>query len=131
MTNIYECDCCIIGGGFSGLMAASELEAKDVKIVVVEARSRFGGRTFTENNIDLGGQWVGPGQTMLLDLCNKFDLELVDQEYLGSGLKSSQAVSTLVECANFQITSGGEKHVEDFIRFVDQCCLELDLHQPW
>ena len=68
---------------------------------------------------------------MLLDLCNKFDLELVDQEYLGSGLKSSQAVSTLVECANFQITSGGEKHVEDFIRFVDQCCLELDLHQPW
>ena len=59
-------DVIVIGAGFSGLSAAQELIQKNsaLKVVVLEARDRIGGRTYThidsEHNIrlDLGATWI-------------------------------------------------------------------------
>jgi len=59
-SSIY--DVAIIGGGFCGVTAARECVKNGYKTVILEARSRLGGRTFTTNfdgrATDLGGTWV-------------------------------------------------------------------------
>lgn len=62
----------VIGAGLSGLRAA-QLLAPDHDVCVLEARDRVGGRalahTFTNGDtVDIGGQWVGPGQDRLYEL---------------------------------------------------------------
>ncbi|HEX3900042.1 MAG TPA: FAD-dependent oxidoreductase [Mycobacteriales bacterium] len=58
-------DIVIVGAGLAGLTAARRLSAKGVRVVVLEARQRVGGRTLSYELrdgrvIDVGGQWVGP-----------------------------------------------------------------------
>lgn len=65
-------DIIIIGAGLSGLRAA-QLLAPDHDVCVLEARDRVGGRalahTFANgDSVDIGGQWVGPGQDRLYSL---------------------------------------------------------------
>ena len=56
-------DVVVIGAGFSGLMAAKTLIARGVSVAVLEARSRRGGRTYTESETfgvpyDWGAAWL-------------------------------------------------------------------------
>ena len=57
-------DAVIVGGGYAGLAAARRLTEEGRSTVVLEARDRVGGRTYTVEEagatVDLGGQWVGP-----------------------------------------------------------------------
>ena len=53
----------VVGAGFAGLSAARELVAQGVRdVVVLEARNRVGGRTWTRRlggvDYDVGGQWL-------------------------------------------------------------------------
>ncbi|NOX91200.1 MAG: FAD-dependent oxidoreductase, partial [Gammaproteobacteria bacterium] len=43
-----DVDVVVIGAGLSGLSAARELAKNDVSVLVVEARSRVGGRTYNQ-----------------------------------------------------------------------------------
>uniref|UniRef100_A0A8C7CNU7 Amine oxidase n=1 Tax=Oncorhynchus kisutch TaxID=8019 RepID=A0A8C7CNU7_ONCKI len=61
---------------FSGLSAAKLLKEKGLSPVVLEARDRVGGRTFTVQNeqtkyVDLGGAYVGPTQNRILRLAKE------------------------------------------------------------
>lgn len=66
----------VIGAGFAGLAAASALRNAGVEVVVLDARDRIGGRTFTREvggvPIDVGGSWIhtpdGNPMTALADL---------------------------------------------------------------
>lgn len=55
-------DVIVIGGGFAGLIAARELGAAGLDVVVLEARDRLGGRVWTDHqlghDLELGGTWV-------------------------------------------------------------------------
>lgn len=55
-------DVVVIGAGFAGLIAARELGAAGLSVVVLEARDRVGGRTWTDrrfgHDLELGGTWV-------------------------------------------------------------------------
>jgi monoamine oxidase len=66
-------DVVIVGAGLAGLMAARVLVASGVDVLVLEARDRVGGRTYTRaandgTLLDLGGQWIGPTQDRLAAL---------------------------------------------------------------
>lgn len=57
-----EYDVIVIGAGFAGLAAARELSRSGVSTLLLEARNRIGGRTFTSayqgQKIELGGTWI-------------------------------------------------------------------------
>ena len=62
-----DVDVVVVGAGFAGLSAARALVSAGKTALVLEARDRVGGRTFTKPIekglwIDLGGQWIGSTQ---------------------------------------------------------------------
>lgn len=71
-------DVIVIGAGFAGLTAATRLQDAGCAVTVLEARDRVGGRTkageLAGRTIDLGGMWLGPSQTRLAGLAEKFSV---------------------------------------------------------
>lgn len=55
-------DVVVIGAGFAGLIAARELGHAGLDVVVLEARDRIGGRTWTDHrfgqDLEMGANWV-------------------------------------------------------------------------
>ena len=80
MAETRETDVVIVGAGLAGLAAARKLVANGIDCVVLEARDRVGGRTLNHpigdgKVVEVGGQWVGPTQTRILELIREFGLE--------------------------------------------------------
>ncbi|MGN8129989.1 flavin monoamine oxidase family protein [Paenarthrobacter sp. 22069] len=57
-----QLDVIVVGAGFAGLTAARELTRQGLKVHVVEARHRIGGRTWLDHrlgrDLEIGGTWV-------------------------------------------------------------------------
>ncbi|KAM9487174.1 amine oxidase [flavin-containing] [Clarias gariepinus] len=73
-------DVIVIGGGISGLSAAKLLMKNGLNPVVLEARDRVGGRTYTVQNkhakwVDLGGAYIGPTQNRILRLAKEYGVQ--------------------------------------------------------
>lgn len=73
----------IVGGGLSGLAVANSLETQGLDYMLVEARSRFGGRIKTEHvdagYFDMGPAWFWPNQPRIAVLIDRLGLEKFDQ----------------------------------------------------
>ncbi|HHW1564598.1 TPA: flavin monoamine oxidase family protein [Pseudomonas aeruginosa] len=82
-------DIAIIGAGLAGLTAARDLQlAGNQSFVVLEARDRVGGRTLNYevgggNVSEVGGQWIGPGQTAVEDLARQLEVGTFPQFHEG------------------------------------------------
>ncbi|MGT2509060.1 flavin monoamine oxidase family protein [Cupriavidus basilensis] len=82
-------DVAIIGAGLAGLTAARDLQLAGCNsFVVLEARDRVGGRTLNYNIAggyvsEVGGQWIGPGQTAVADLARQLEVGTFPSYYDG------------------------------------------------
>ncbi|HMO31739.1 MAG TPA: FAD-dependent oxidoreductase [Lacibacter sp.] len=81
-------DCIVVGGGLAGLTAARQLRLAGKKLLLLEAKTHTGGRVITERyqedtKLDLGAQWIGPGQDRIYQLCREMDVRLIPSYHTG------------------------------------------------
>ena len=74
----------VVGAGLAGLSCAYELDQAGYNVVLIEARSRPGGRVNTYRNpfddnlyAEMGGEYVGGTATYVREYCKKFDLKVL------------------------------------------------------
>jgi monoamine oxidase len=72
-------DVVVVGAGLAGLTAGRRLQEAGLAVAVLEARDRAGGRTLNHvladgTIVELGGQWVGPGQDAVLALLGELGI---------------------------------------------------------
>lgn len=73
----------VLGGGLSGLYSAYLLKQTGYDVTVIERGDKLGGRISTYENPelgilqDLGGEWIGEGQTDIKSLVKQLNLDLV------------------------------------------------------
>jgi len=76
-------DVIVVGAGIAGLATARALALNGSSVVVLEARDRIGGRTWTDDTlgvpVDLGASWIhGVDGNPLWSLAEAFDIETVE-----------------------------------------------------
>jgi monoamine oxidase len=80
-------DVLVVGAGLAGLTAARRLVEAGLDVRVLEARDRVGGRTQTRtiagDTVDVGGQWIGPGQTRMYALVDELGLTVFPTPFGG------------------------------------------------
>jgi monoamine oxidase len=73
-------DAIVLGAGFAGVTAARELRAKGLRVLLLEARPRIGGRTFTSeiggHQMELGGAFVHWTQPHVWAEITRYGLEI-------------------------------------------------------
>ena len=102
-------DYAVVGAGLAGLKAALDLEQRGATVTVYEARDRVGGRTLTGTSsmgapeglaLDMGAQWIGPGQRVIMDLVGRLGLHTEETSYPG---KSAWAIDGQIRHAKGSI----------------------------
>lgn len=75
-------DVIVVGGGFAGVTASRNARAKGYRVLLLEARNRLGGRTFTADfaghAIELGGTWIHWTQPFVWAEKERYGLEVVE-----------------------------------------------------
>lgn len=76
--SIRSNDAIVIGGGFAGVVAARDLSEAGVRVTLIEARGRLGGRVrvddFAGVPIEVGGTWLLPEHTALREQITRFGM---------------------------------------------------------
>ena len=81
MTTTHDTDVLVVGAGFAGITAARELRRQGHQVLVLEARDRIGGRTWTDtrfgHDLDMGGTWVHWVQPHVWAELTRYGLDVV------------------------------------------------------
>ncbi|HEY7775249.1 MAG TPA: NAD(P)/FAD-dependent oxidoreductase, partial [Kineobactrum sp.] len=79
-------------GGFAGITAARDLSLRGFRVLILEARPRLGGRTFTtrfaNHDLDLGGTWIGSSQPFVWSERMRYGVDVVES----AAVAASQAI---------------------------------------
>jgi monoamine oxidase len=127
-------DAVVVGGGYAGLAAAWRLTEEGRSTVVVEARDRVGGRTHTVEEagatVDLGGQWIGPGQEHIYALAAETGVDTFPQWTAGDDV-------VIEEGAPRRVHGEDGYDADDLAEYsaavaaLNDAAAEIPLERPW
>jgi monoamine oxidase len=138
-------DVVVIGAGLAGLTAARRLRQAGVRdVVVLEARDRVGGRTYTKTvhgiPVDVGGQWIktktsayGRAQDFLVKLAKETGVDTYPVYYEGNNVGYSNGMRQEYDPGPTQELPPGPDLVDaaQVILKADQMSAEVPADSPW
>lgn len=144
MNNMLEpaikVDVAVIGAGLSGLAAARGLKRAGKSVVVLEGRDRVGGRAYTEASaaggwIDMGAQFIGPGQDRILALAEELGVEHFPFHVVGDGILVVDGkrgrFSMVPEESYPELTDEDLTDVGSAIQTLDEMAKQVPADAPW
>jgi len=132
----FQSDVVIIGAGVTGLTAATRLTAAGLSVTVLEARDRVGGRTWTDDidgaTLEIGGQWISPDQTALLETVEELGLSTYFRYREGKNVYVD-ADGTRTEYTGdiFPLAPDTAAEIERLIAHIDTVVATVDPECPW
>ena len=128
-------DVIIVGAGLAGLTAARDLSRAGCdSFAVLEGNDRVGGRTYNHKlkngrYSEAGGQWIGPGQTAIYDLCRELNIGVHENYLKGKSVYMARDGSLYEEDAN-----GGFSWSPEMRKIIDELnelSLDVPSAAPW
>ncbi|MCW5890496.1 MAG: flavin monoamine oxidase family protein [bacterium] len=126
-------DVVVVGAGFAGLTAARRLRDAGKRVVLLEARDRVGGRSLNHvcadgSTVDIGAQWVGPGQERLYALAREMGVAWYPTSTAGAFVLEVDGTTYR------DIFTLPPEVLTDFLgaqQRLDEMALEVDVERPW
>ncbi len=130
--------CVIIGAGFSGLAAAYKLKNANWNVTILEARSRIGGRVFSQTfaqnpNLvfELGAEWVGESHERVKALCKDFAIPLQKHQFEDYLLQNGQVSRPGQWGFSPPAKAAFEKLIKSYDKFTPAQKTNLDRYDWW
>ncbi|HAH36159.1 MAG TPA: amine oxidase [Algoriphagus sp.] len=126
----------IIGAGFSGLAAARILHQKGISFRLFEARERLGGRVYTKQiqedlYLDLGGQWIGPSQTRMYELCKEYGVPYFETYNQGQSILDLNGRIKSYKGTIPKLDIISLLNLDMIVRKLERMASKIDLEKPW
>jgi monoamine oxidase len=136
-----EVDVVIVGAGLSGLKAAYDIQQAGLSFVVIEARDRVGGKTWSVDPlgdgkvVDIGAAWINDtNQSEIYALAKSLGLELTVQNTVGNIIQQDLTGElSLFEYGGAPTRLAEQKGPENLVYIRDlaeKVCQQLDIHDP-
>lgn len=136
MTDGTSPDVIVVGAGFAGLTAARELVNAGQKVLLLEARDRIGGRVHSIEmaglRLDIGGRYLGRGQTESLTLAKEFDVTLYPPQVDGHMLQSLNGrIVAIDDEFSGLISKEASEEYECIAEQLEEMAQTLPSDEPW
>ena len=131
-----QVDVVVVGAGLAGLIAARDLLAAGVSVLVLEARGRVGGRLLNHTLeggavVEVGGQWVGPTQDRVLALADELGVGLFSTYIEGEHFLAMDGAVKRYGGEDFALPQDASADVAEAWEHLQQMATEVPLDEPW
>jgi monoamine oxidase len=129
-------DVAVVGAGLAGLVAARDLLAAGLSVLVLEARNRVGGRLLNHTLangavVEVGGQWVGPTQDRVLALAEELGVGLFPTYSGGDHFLAMDGAVKRYGGDDFALPEDALADVAEIQERLKEMANEVPLDKPW